>query len=78
MMEATKANAEAMTSQAADLRNSTRSGRRQEASMSAGEFVGILGNCTYSNWLGFSGAFGGSAVAFSTRAMRLERPGKTD
>src|SRR5690348_10262555 len=27
----------------------------------------------YSNWLGFSGAFGAGAVAFSTRAIRFER-----
>ena len=27
----------------------------------------------YSNWLGLAGAGGGTAVAFSTRAIRLER-----
>ena len=92
MIEAISANAEPITSHTAALRKSTTSGRRQEASISAGAIgagagppglaeLGCDGEemtlmqpaAAYSNWLGFAGAAGGTAVAFSTRAIRLER-----
>src|SRR5579864_1706007 len=71
----------------AALMKNTKRGRRQDKSISVTTIAGVvrLGppggaadgdvalTLSYSNWLGFSGTFGGGAVAFSTRETRLER-----